>query len=88
MSLEEFLQTAPTEAGIYSGYLLGHLKALEDHPELGIAMKTVVASDIPVRLRSDEAFKLDSRGLVVRVDNDVAPRCRLYRLYFRDRLGV
>ncbi len=88
MYLEEFLQTAPTEAGIYSGYLLGHLKALEDHPELGIAMKTVVASDIPVRLRSDEAFKLDSRGLVVRVDNDVAPRCRLYRLYFRDRLGV
>ncbi len=87
VSLTEFLRTAPTEAGIYQGHLLGHLRALEDYPELAAAMKTVVASANPVRLRSDEAFKLDSRGLIVRVDNDVVPRCLLYRLYFCDRLG-
>lgn len=88
LSLEEFLRIAPTEAGIYSNHLLGHLRVLEDYPELAAAMKTVVASENPVRLRSDEAFKLDSRGLIVRVDNDVVPRCLLYRLYFCDRLGV
>lgn len=88
LSLEEFLHIAPTEAGIYSNHLLGHLKVLEDYPKLAAAMKTVVASENPVRLRSEEAFKLDSRGLVVRDKNDVQPRCLLYRLYFRDRLGV
>jgi class 3 adenylate cyclase len=88
VSLEEFLRIAPTEAGIYSRHLLGHLSALEDYPELAAAMKTVVTSENPVRLRSEEAFKLDSRGLIVRVDNDVVPRCLLYRLYFCDRLGV
>ena len=88
LSLEEFLQTAPTEAGIYRNHLLGHLKALEDYPDLAAAMKTVVASAVPVRLRSEEAFKLDSRGLLVRHKNEVQPRCLLYRLYFSDRLGV
>ncbi|MFM7449530.1 MAG: AAA-like domain-containing protein [Leptolyngbyaceae cyanobacterium] len=88
VSLSSFLQTAPTEAGIYSSHLLGHLKALEDYPELGDAMRTVVTSDQPVRLRSEQAFKLDSMGLVKRVENDVQPRCLLYRQYFSDRLGA
>ncbi len=87
LTLEEFLRTAPTEAGIYYNHLLGHLKALEDHPDLAAAIQKVVASEQPVSLRSAEAFKLDSMGLVVRVDNNVAPRCLLYKLYFRDRLG-
>jgi class 3 adenylate cyclase len=88
LSLEEFLQTAPTEEGIYRNHLLGHLKALEDYPDLAAAMKTVVSSAVPVQLRSEEAFKLDSRGLIVRNKNKVQPRCLLYRLYFCDRLGV
>ncbi|MBD2290790.1 AAA-like domain-containing protein [Microcystis wesenbergii FACHB-1317] len=87
LSLAEFLRTAPTEAGIYSDYLRGHLKTLEDYPELGAAMKLVITSEVPVRLRSEESFKLDSMGLVVRVDNNVKPRCDLYRRYFCDRLG-
>ncbi len=87
LNLDEFLRTAPTEAGIFSDYLCGHLKSLEDHPALAVAMKTVVMSAAPVRLRSEEAFKLDSMGLVVRVENEVMPRCELYRRYFGDRLG-
>jgi AAA-like domain len=81
------LRTAPTEAGVYRDYLSGHLKALEDHPVLGAAMKAVVLAASPVRLRSEEAFKLDSMGLIVRVGNEVKPRCELYRRYFCDRLG-
>ena len=87
LTLEEFLHSAPTEAGMYSAHLLGHLKSLEDYPALGEAMKTVVTSDRPVRLRSKDAFKLDSLGLVVRIENEVKPRCRLYRQYFSNRLG-
>jgi hypothetical protein len=86
-SLNEFLKMAPTEAGVYSDMLRGHLKALEDRPELGSAMKKVVEAENPVSLRSEEAFKLDSMGLVVRVENNVKPRCCLYRQYFQKRLG-
>ncbi len=85
-SLPELLQTAPTEAGMYQRHLLGHLKYLEQHPELGAAMKQVVIKDKPVKLRSQEAFKLDSMGLIKRLNNEVVPLCRLYRDYFKDRL--
>jgi AAA-like domain/CHAT domain len=87
-SFNEFMRTAPTEAGVYSDFLRGHLKVLEDFPRLGAAMKKVLEVEIPVNLRSEEAFKLDSMGLIVRIENDVLPRCNLYRQYFRERLGV
>ncbi|MFN5516564.1 MAG: AAA-like domain-containing protein [Cyanobacteriota bacterium] len=87
LSLTEFLRTAPTEAGIYGDYLRGHLKTLEDYPELGTAMKAVVNAEQPIRLRSEEGFKLDAMGLVVRVENNVKPRCELYRHYFKALLG-
>jgi hypothetical protein len=87
LTLGEFLKMAPTEAGIYSGFLRGHLKVLQDCPELGAAMQKIVAADGPVNVRTEAAFKLDSMGLVVRVDNDVMPRCRLYRQYFGKHLG-
>ena len=41
-----------------------------------------VAVDEPVRLRSEISFKLDSQGLVSRIDNNVTPRCLLYKLYW------
>jgi hypothetical protein len=88
VSLAEFLQTAATEAGIYRDHLAGYLKPLEDRADLGAAMKTVVTQEKPVRLKSSEAFKLDSMGLVVRVANEVQPRCLLYRQYFRDMLAI
>jgi AAA-like domain/CHAT domain len=87
ITLEEFLKNAATEAGFFSNYLAGHLSSLEKYPELGVAMKAVVMSDVPIRLTSEDAFKLTRMGLVVRLENDVQPRCALYRKYFRDRLG-
>jgi hypothetical protein len=86
-SLTEFLQTAPTEAGIYRNHLGGLLQKLNEQPALARSMKTVVNNDRPVRLTSEESFKLNSTGLVVHVsDNCVKARCQLYQLYFSDRL--
>jgi hypothetical protein len=87
ISLVDFSTTAATEAGIYSDHLIRHLNILEKYPLLAAAMKTVVMSEVPVRLRSEEAFKLDGMGLVMRVENNVQSRCLLYRQYFRERLG-
>jgi hypothetical protein len=88
LNFAEFLRTAATDAGLYGNHLLGLLKALEDHPDLGTAIRKVMAADAPVMLRSEEAFKLDSLGLVEREENKVRPRCHLYQNYFLQRLAA
>jgi len=88
IALEEFLQTAPTEAGFYSDHLRRHLWNLQQNPELAAAMWQVASTNKPVRLESEIAFKLHSMGLVHLQGNEVTPRCNLYQQYFRDRLAL
>jgi transcriptional regulator with XRE-family HTH domain len=85
-SLEQLLQTASTEAGIYRNHLLEHMDNLRQPPELATAMKQVADATEPVQLESTQAFKLQSLGLAVLEGNAVKPRCRLYADYFRERL--
>ena len=82
-----YLREAPTEAGVYGDHLRGILKAVEDHPELAEALRQVVNSSEPVKLRSEQAFKLESLGVLVPEANLVRPRCRLYATYLADRLA-
>jgi hypothetical protein len=86
ITLEQMLQMAPTEAGIYSDHLRRHLRTLQQHPELAAAFIEVVRIDSWVTIKSAEVFKLHSMGLVKLRGNEVKPRCDLYRQYFRDRL--
>ncbi|MFB2839766.1 AAA-like domain-containing protein [Floridanema evergladense] len=88
LTLEQFLESAPTEAGIYGDHLRRHLSNISADAKLEAAMKQVISASVPVRLESMEAFKLRSMGLVELRGNDVIPLCNLYRLYFKDRLGV
>lgn len=87
IALEELLETAPTDAGLYSDHLRRHLWNLEQHPALAIAIKKVVDASSPVQLESMQGFKLHSMGLVHLQGNQVTPRCNLYRKYFRVRLS-
>ena len=86
LPLATFLRDAPTDAGVYGNHLRGLLKAVEDHPKLAVALRQVVTSSEPVKLRSEEAFKLESLGLLVPEGNRERPRCRLYAQYMVDRL--
>jgi hypothetical protein len=43
----------------------------------------VVMSPQPIELESTQTYKLHSMGLVQQQDNQVMPRCSLYRNYFR-----
>ena len=88
ISLEKLLQVAPTEEGPYYDHLRRHLLNLESDTNLVAAMKQVIASPEPIQIGSDEGFKLHSMGLVKFQGNAVMPLCNLYRLYFRERLGV
>jgi hypothetical protein len=83
VTLEQLLQEAATEAGIYSNHLRRHLETLQKSPELALALKKVVTSPEPIELDSMQIYKLHSMGLVQRQNNYVMPRCNLYREYFR-----
>ncbi|MGB7442851.1 MAG: AAA-like domain-containing protein [Coleofasciculaceae cyanobacterium] len=59
---------------------------LQQDSELIAAMEKVVTADQATQLDADQAFKLHSLGLIQWQDNKVEPRCKLYRLYFREQL--
>ena len=82
VTFEQLLQTAPTESGIYSDHLRGHLWNLQQHPELAAAMKKVVNATSPVQLEPMLAFKLQSLGLVQLYGNNVNVHCQFYSQYF------
>lgn len=87
MTLEYLLETAPTDAGLYSDHLRRHLWTLSQQRELAAAFNKVVTTASPVQLEPMQGFKLHSLGLVSLQGNDVTPRCDLYRQYFRLRLA-
>jgi class 3 adenylate cyclase len=86
MTLREFLQIAPTEAGPYYDHLRRHLLNLEKDPDLVAATKQVMGCDRAIEINAAEAFKLRSMGLVKFQGNAVMPLGELYRQYFSDRL--
>ncbi|PSB15549.1 CHAT domain-containing protein [Phormidesmis priestleyi ULC007] len=88
VSLEQLLQLAPTEGGLYGEHLRRHLLNLEGDEKLLAVMKQVIAVDHPIAINTSEAFKLTSMGLVLFRGSEVMPSCNLYREYFRERLRV
>ena len=86
INLEQFLEVAPTEQGIFSDYLRQQLWSLQNNAQLAVGYKKVVMTNVPVRLDTEVAFKLHSLGLVKLSGNNCVPSCDLYRQYFSERL--
>ena len=83
-TFKDLLESATTEAGIYSNHLRSLLDILRSASDLDLvqALKQVVNSNAGVELDSMQIYKLHSLGMVVRKNNHVTPRCQLYREYF------
>lgn len=88
ITLEKFIQVAPTEEGSYCDHLRRHLLNVQKDADLLAAQKKVIAAKVPVDVGTTEAFKLRSMGLVKFQGNAVIPLCDLYRQYFSNRLEV
>jgi hypothetical protein len=86
LSLEQLLQQAPTQSGIYNDHLQSYLVALRQHPQLCSAFERVLNAEQPIKIETIAAFKLYRMGLVTLANDAVFPSCPLIRLYFRDRL--
>jgi hypothetical protein len=79
----DILQTAPTQAGIYTNHLRHHWDVLQQEPELWTALRQVLsAPDRPVQLPAIAAYRLESMGLVAIAGHGVKIRCSLYHQYF------
>ncbi|MBR8834271.1 MAG: AAA-like domain-containing protein [Stigonema ocellatum SAG 48.90 = DSM 106950] len=87
ITLEELLQTAPTEAGIYANYLRRYWEILQRHQESLQALKTVLSAADKVRIEAKQSYWLSKLGLVKLVGNEVRMNCNLYRHYFSDRIS-
>ncbi|MEH1997122.1 AAA-like domain-containing protein [Nostoc sp.] len=87
ITLNEFLETAPKQSGIYGNYLRPLLSVLQENLQLASAFKKVVTAIQSVQLESQQAYKLHSMGLVEWEDDEVRPRCNLFRQYFCTHLG-
>ncbi|PAX51793.1 serine/threonine protein kinase [Brunnivagina elsteri CCALA 953] len=83
VTVNEFLQTAASESGIYSQHLHRLMSALEKQPELLVAMREVAKANHPVQLIPEIKFKLQAMGLVKITNPGVIPSCELYRQYFQ-----
>ncbi|WP_254721711.1 AAA-like domain-containing protein [Kovacikia minuta] len=88
LTLEQLIQTATTDAGIYRNHLHRHLRNLQEHPPLATAYHQVVQASAPIELEPLPAFKLHSMGLVALQGNQVVPSCELYRRYFSDHAAA
>ncbi|GAB4154200.1 MAG: hypothetical protein Fur0046_34130 [Cyanobacteria bacterium J069] len=88
VTLENLLQNAPTEAGIYRQHLRQHWSRLQASPLLLAAYQQVIAAQEGVPLEAIAAYQLDSLGLVRLHGNLATPSCELYRAYFTEQQWV
>jgi hypothetical protein len=87
-SLETLLQTAPTDAGIYSRHLRPLTLVLQKQPELAAALKQIISLEEPSQIGLAQGYKLHSMGLIKRQGNQVVLRCTLYQKYFQEHLEL
>ncbi|MFN6538125.1 MAG: AAA-like domain-containing protein [Nostoc sp. EkiNYC01] len=87
-NLEQLLQQAPTESGIYHEYLKQYIIALGNEPELADAFYQVITTTGYVKLEPILAYKLQGMGLINVEGDRCTSTCELYRLYFREHLKV
>ncbi|KST69441.1 hypothetical protein BC008_35560 [Mastigocoleus testarum BC008] len=90
MTFSKFLQLAPTEAGPFSRDLLYHWGNLEKY-DVKNEYRKVLAAKEAVQIDAQKANILESMGLIGRDKNNpnkVKCFCKLYRLYFRQHLGL
>ncbi len=82
-TLEELLQFAPTQTGIYRNHLRHHLLILREQPELLATLQAIVTADRSIEVDVIAAYKLESMGVITLDGNQAKPSCNLYRLYFQ-----
>lgn len=87
-TLEEILQSAPTDSGIYRHHLHHLFNILKNANSLATAMQKVVSENNLTEVSPIIIYKLQSLGLIKLTENTVKIRYQLYYDYFQSRLNL
>lgn len=82
ITFTQLLETASTQAGIYSEHLRGHLIRLQREQQLVVALKQVIDKPAGVEIEPFLAHKLYSLGLINISRNTCFLSCKLYHEFF------
>lgn len=85
LSLEALLRSAATESGLYSNHLRNLWTELQESSDLLTAMQAVISQKKAVQLKPEQAYRLDSLGIVRWQGNTVIAFCDIYQQYFNYR---
>jgi hypothetical protein len=84
-SADELIANAADDRGPFGDHLRRHLARFAEQPRLAETMQEIIKH----QTCSDEKLfmRLNGAGLAVRRSGALEPRCRLYGIYFGERLG-
>ncbi|MGJ5676310.1 MAG: AAA-like domain-containing protein [Nostochopsis sp.] len=88
ITLEQLMQEARANGGIYRHHLWQHWTILREQPRLMETYTNILARRQSTFLDSVEIYKLDSLGVISYEGDRIKPRCELYRDYFEKQLSV
>ncbi|MDP5338982.1 MAG: AAA-like domain-containing protein [Nodularia sp. (in: cyanobacteria)] len=87
MNLQDLIQEAIANGGIYRHHLWQSWVQLRTHPQL-LAIYTEIVAAQSVIIAPVDAYKLESLGLIYFEGDRVLPSCELYRVYFKKQLSA
>lgn len=88
ITLEELIQEAIANGGIYRYHLWRHWVILQENSSLVKSYVEVVGAKQSIYLNPINAHKLESLGLIRYEGDRILPRCELYRAYFKKQLAI
>lgn len=86
MTLQEIIEDAIANGGIYRDHLWRQLIKLQENPRLAKTYAEVLAAKQGISLNPIDTYKLEGLGLIRFEGDRVLPRCELYRAYFAKQL--
>ncbi|AFZ14879.1 diguanylate cyclase [Crinalium epipsammum PCC 9333] len=85
LTLDQVLQDATTPTGIYSDHLRSCWVRIQKHPELVDVLQLVKAEE-GICLDPSLTYQLDSMGLVKLTGDTCQLSCKLYQIFFREKI--
>ncbi len=85
-TLENLLNSAATDTGIYAEHLQRLSRTLEEDPELKTVFQDLILTNTSLKLPQNLSSKLESLGLVHLTNNQLKVSYDLYQKYFQHKL--
>ncbi|MBU7581331.1 MAG: AAA-like domain-containing protein [Nostoc sp. TH1S01] len=88
ITLEELIEEAMVNGGIYRHHLWRHWLKLQGYPHLIRIYAELVKTKQGLVIDPMDAYKLESLGLICFDGDRILPRCKLYHAYFKKQLAA